>query len=205
VNDIFVTKLNADATRLLYSSYLGGNRMGATLQLADDDGGSSIAIDRFGNAYVTGYTKSADFPTTPDAFQVKYPGGTCGPVPWQGPCYVAFVTKISADGPGVAAAISLRAEPQDVFAGGILSAGWAGIRTPGPNDELRLYALGSGSGDFDHVARWITTGAGQGVLDLEVPINLNAGWYELRLLSPDPTSTLLHVIARSEPVRLFRP
>jgi len=205
VDDIFVSKLNADATRLLYSSYLGGNRMGSALALADDDAASSIAIDRFGNAYVTGSTKSADFPTTPDAFQVNYPGGTCGPVPWQGPCYVAFVTKISFDGPGLVPAISLRAEPSEVFTGSILGTAWAGIPTPGPSDELRLYPLGSGSDNFDHVARWMTTGVAQGVLNLEVPVTLNPGWYELRLLSPDPESTLLHVIARSEPIRLLRP
>ncbi len=85
VNDTFVAKLNADASHLLYSSYLGGNRMGSKLALADDEATASIAIDRFGNAYVTGYTNSPDFPTTRDAFQGRYPGGTCGVVPYVGP------------------------------------------------------------------------------------------------------------------------
>ena len=93
VNDTFVAKLNADASRLLYSSYLGGNRVGSELALADDEATASIAIDRFGNAYVTGYTNSPDFPTTSDAFQARYPGGTCGEVPYVGPCSVGFITK----------------------------------------------------------------------------------------------------------------
>ncbi len=45
---------------LNYSTYLGGN---------SDDLGNGIAVDVFGNAYVTGATQSNDFPTTSGAFQ----------------------------------------------------------------------------------------------------------------------------------------
>ncbi len=48
--DIFVTKFTEDGTGLVYSTYLGGGR------------GRSIAVDNNGNAYVTGYTSSDDFP-----------------------------------------------------------------------------------------------------------------------------------------------
>jgi hypothetical protein len=48
--DAFVTKLNADASALVYSTYLGGN---------DDDGGGGIAVDASGNAFVTGVTVSS--------------------------------------------------------------------------------------------------------------------------------------------------
>jgi len=34
-----------------------------------------IAIDRQGNAYITGWTQSSTFPTTPGAFQSNYSGG----------------------------------------------------------------------------------------------------------------------------------
>lgn len=58
--DGFVTKLNANATSLVYSTYLGGKEI---------EWEKSLAIDNAGNAYVTGFTNSADFPTTPGAFQ----------------------------------------------------------------------------------------------------------------------------------------
>jgi Beta-propeller repeat len=57
--DAFVAKLNASGTALIYATYLGGS--GA-------DFGRAIAIDSAGNAYVTGKTQSANFPTTSGAF-----------------------------------------------------------------------------------------------------------------------------------------
>ncbi len=64
--DAFVSKLNAAGSALLYSTYLGGS---------GDDVGFGITVDVPGNAYVTGYTYSSDFPTTPGAFQASYGGG----------------------------------------------------------------------------------------------------------------------------------
>jgi hypothetical protein len=55
----FVTELDASGSNLVYSTYLGGNNV---------DLGYAIAIDAAGNAYVTGTTKSGNFPTT-NAFQ----------------------------------------------------------------------------------------------------------------------------------------
>jgi hypothetical protein len=55
--DAFVTKIDttqSGASSLLYSTYLGGE---------DYDQGRGIAVDGSGNAYVTGYTESTDFPT----------------------------------------------------------------------------------------------------------------------------------------------
>src|SRR5438128_982013 len=59
ISDAFVTKLNAAGAALVYSTYLGGT---------SDDFGLGIAVDNFGNAYVTGFTGSLDFPTL-GAFQ----------------------------------------------------------------------------------------------------------------------------------------
>ena len=64
--DIFVTKLNATGSALLYSTYLGGSQ---------DDESFELAIDSSGNAYITGYTTSTDYPVTPDAFDTTYHGG----------------------------------------------------------------------------------------------------------------------------------
>lgn len=63
--DAFVTKLNATGTQLLYSTYLGGSGF---------DAGLGIAVDPLGNAYITGTTDSADFPTTPSAYQSAHAG-----------------------------------------------------------------------------------------------------------------------------------
>lgn len=52
-NDAFVSMLNPAGTALVYSTYLGGN---------DNDFGNAIAVDSAGNAYVTGYTASTNFP-----------------------------------------------------------------------------------------------------------------------------------------------
>ena len=75
--DAFVSKLSADGTQLLYSTYLGGN---------SDDHGAAIAVDASGSAYVTGSTYSTDFPVAA-AWQGSLAGGQD-----------AFVAKLSADG-----------------------------------------------------------------------------------------------------------
>ncbi|MEZ5355048.1 MAG: SBBP repeat-containing protein [Bryobacteraceae bacterium] len=51
--DVFVTKLNAAGTAVIYSTYLGGS---------GKDEGLGIALDTAGNAYVTGTTESSNFP-----------------------------------------------------------------------------------------------------------------------------------------------
>jgi hypothetical protein len=51
--DAFVAKLNADATKLVFSTYLGGK---------GDDGAAAIGRDARGNVYVAGPTTSTDFP-----------------------------------------------------------------------------------------------------------------------------------------------
>src|SRR5207249_12305637 len=63
--DAFVLKLNADGSAPVYVTYLGGS---------DDEAVNAIAVDAQGNAYVTGWTVSADFPFTPDAAQSTFGG-----------------------------------------------------------------------------------------------------------------------------------
>ena len=75
--DAFVTKLAQDGKTLVYSTYLGGS---------DDDEAYKIAVDAGGNAYVTGYTESGNFPTK-NPFQ----GGLSGVAD-------IFVTKLSPAG-----------------------------------------------------------------------------------------------------------
>ncbi len=75
--DAFVAKINAAGTDLAYSTYLGGDAV---------DQGNGIAVDAAGNAYVTGYTASGNFP-----LQSPLRGSSSNSVD-------AFVTKLNPAG-----------------------------------------------------------------------------------------------------------
>lgn len=62
--DAFVTKYNATGSALIYSTFLGGNGSENTGLIADITPVGGIAVDNFGNAYVTGKTESSNFPVT---------------------------------------------------------------------------------------------------------------------------------------------
>jgi hypothetical protein len=68
VSTAFICKLNASGTALVYSTYLGGDATPNT-QFAQGDFSHSIAVDPSGNAYVTGWTYSSNFPVTAGAYQ----------------------------------------------------------------------------------------------------------------------------------------
>ena len=78
-SDVFVTKLNAAGSAVVYSTYVGGS---GTFDLA-----RGMAIDSSGNVYVTGHTSSNDFPTTTGVFQTTPPSG-----------FDPFVFKLNAAG-----------------------------------------------------------------------------------------------------------
>jgi photosystem II stability/assembly factor-like uncharacterized protein len=77
-SDVFVVKMNPTGTVLIYSVVFGGG-------LTEVAGG--IAVDTVGNAYITGYTNSPNFPITAGAPQNGL-NGTPN----------AFVTKVNASG-----------------------------------------------------------------------------------------------------------
>ncbi len=79
--DIFVTKLNAAGTAVIYSTYLGGS---------SNDTARAIAVDSSGQVYITGQTYSPNFPTTGGAYRVNPPGNAD-----------AFVTKLNSAGNGL--------------------------------------------------------------------------------------------------------
>lgn len=81
VADVFITKINATGTAIVYSTFLGGNYTDRDLD---------IAIDTSGAAYVTGEASSTDFPQK-NPIQGALPPG--GPYPPDG-----FVTKINPSG-----------------------------------------------------------------------------------------------------------
>jgi hypothetical protein len=77
--DAFVTRVNSTGSALLYSTYLGGT---------NNEVAYAIAVDRAGDAYVTGDTSSINFPTTPGSLQATFVGGRAD----------AFVTKLDTSG-----------------------------------------------------------------------------------------------------------
>ncbi len=77
--DIFVTKLKANLSALVYSTYIGGLRT---------DESNDIHVDSDGNLYVAGLTYSLDFPTTPNALQRS----------WGGAAPDGFVLKLNKTG-----------------------------------------------------------------------------------------------------------
>jgi pimeloyl-ACP methyl ester carboxylesterase len=69
VSTAFISKLNSSGTALLYSTYLGGTAI-ANTEYGQGDYGHAIAIDSQGDAYVTGWTYSSNFPVTNGAYQI---------------------------------------------------------------------------------------------------------------------------------------
>ncbi len=82
-DEAFVAHLSANGKTLLYMTYLGGT--GATTA-------RGIALDKAGNAYITGETKAPDFPVR-DAFQ-----SSCGKNAADRCLGDAFLAKLNADG-----------------------------------------------------------------------------------------------------------
>jgi hypothetical protein len=70
-DDAFTAKLKASGSAFAYSTFLGGSGLAG-----GDDDGSGIAVDTNGEIYVTGGTTSANFPTTPGAFDRTLNGGS---------------------------------------------------------------------------------------------------------------------------------
>lgn len=76
--DAYVTRLNATGSALVYSAFIGGS---------EDEQACDMILDADGSAYVSGWTYSADFPTTGNAYQPACGGG-----------YDGFVVKVALTG-----------------------------------------------------------------------------------------------------------
>ncbi|HEV8061478.1 MAG TPA: SBBP repeat-containing protein, partial [Gemmataceae bacterium] len=97
-SDAFVSKVSADGTTLLFSTYIGGSF---------DDEARAIALDASGNVYITGQTQSNNFPQPSAQYRCSQLATTsgqvpCGPTPSQTPAKF-FVVKLDANGKVLAA------------------------------------------------------------------------------------------------------
>jgi len=122
--DAFVTKLNSTGSAIVYSTYLGGN---------GDDRGFSIAVDGSGNAYVTGWTGSNDFPLTAAA-QGSLGGGRD-----------AFVSKLNSSGTALLYSTYLGGSGTDSGNGIAIDAGGAAYIT-GSTTSSNFPVLGAYQG-----------------------------------------------------------
>jgi hypothetical protein len=134
-SDVFVTKLNATGSALIYSTYLGSVTKSSTAY----SGGSGIAVDAHGDAYVTGWTNSTTFPTK-NPIQSTNHGGMD-----------SFVTELNPSGSGLLFSTYLGGNSDDL--------GW-GIALDTANN---IYVGGgTGSGNFPTTAGAYDTTSGSG-------------------------------------------
>ena len=78
VGDAFITKLNSDASGLVFSTFIGGS---------SGEVAYAMAVDASGSTYITGSTVSTDFPTTTGAFDTLHNGSSD-----------TFITKLNSAG-----------------------------------------------------------------------------------------------------------
>ena len=157
-NDAFLAQVNTTGTGLIFSSYLGGSGL---------DLGNSIAIDAFGYAYVTGKTRSRDFPTvralqssrsgtTDDAFVAKIsPGGT----------FLSFSTYLggSADDEGRGIAVDITDDEEAIYVtGSTFSTNFPTTVNAYKDEQSRIEEEAHNWDAF--VVKLDTTEAGSGVL-----------------------------------------
>ncbi len=140
--DVFVTKLNAAGSELVYSTFLGGS---------SNDRGQEIAVDASGNPIVAGWTTSTNFPRS-NAFQNTYGGNSD-----------AFVAKLNANGNGLLFSTYLGGNSADYafhVATDTTGAAWAVGYTESTNFPVANAFRATHAGDRDaFVSKFSSTGA----------------------------------------------
>ncbi|NJK66383.1 MAG: hypothetical protein HC941_07485 [Microcoleus sp. SU_5_3] len=85
--DAFISKVNPTGSGLVYSTYLGGS---------DREDAQAIALDQYGNAYITGLTYSTNFPT----YAISFPPINTFQTTMGGGQYDAFISEFNIIGEG---------------------------------------------------------------------------------------------------------
>lgn len=106
-NDVVVTKLDPQASSLIYSTYIGGSSVAFAARILVDDGD---------NVLLAGSTASSDFPTT-GGYQPPAKQGPCsyGPAIGNQACAYGFVLKLNAAGDKLVFSTFLGGERQDLL------------------------------------------------------------------------------------------
>ncbi|MGB0167025.1 MAG: PKD domain-containing protein, partial [Luteibaculum sp.] len=110
--DVVVTKFDTTGTKLIYSTYLGGN---------DNEQPHSIVVNEFGELYVLGTTGSSNYPTTAGAIDRTFNGGPStnanfGNVQFNNGLDI-FISRLSADGTALLSSTFLGGTENDGFNG----------------------------------------------------------------------------------------
>ncbi len=146
--DVFVTKIAANGSSLIYSTYIGGSGVGKS-----NDSGNAIAVDASGDAFVAGGTESSDFPTTAGSFQPAIASGATGN---------AFIFELNPAGSALTYSTYLGGSISDIALGvAVDSSGnvYAAGKTSSPDFPLSANPLqGSPVGGF--VSKLKPAGAG---------------------------------------------
>ncbi len=161
--DAFVTKFGPGGTNLIYSMYLGGTSV---------DMGNGIAADTAGLAYVTGYTSSTNFPSTPNAVQSWLAGGEDAFVTVVGTNGTNLVSSTYLGGPGNNRGRRLALDSAaNIYVTGATTGDPSFPVTPGGLNPGGVFVSGNGG------SNWIASSTGLqsvGVFALAVdPINTN--------------------------------
>jgi hypothetical protein len=122
--DVFVAKLNASGSALVYATFLGGT---------NTDWGLGIAVDGAGNAYVCGETFSSNFPTTSVAYDRSFNGGLTD----------AFAAKLNSTGTALV---------YSTFLGGSQGEGAYAVAVDGTGNAYLTGLTGSSNFPFTSVA-----------------------------------------------------
>ncbi len=170
--DAYVTKLSADGTALIYSTFIGGS---------GGDASDGIAVDAFGHAYVTGATSSTDFPTV-NPIQATYGGGESD----------TFVTKLNADGSALVYSTYLGGESEDHAIGEIAVDSSGNAYVTGYTSSLNFPTVNAfqatyGGGAYDRFVAKITTGLLITMTDSPDPITVgNSLTYTITVTNEKP-------------------
>jgi len=146
--DAFVTRLSADGSRVLWSTYYGGSKANSDQFL-----GGTLEVDEAGRVWLTGMTNSSDLPTR-NAFQPTNGGAD----------FDGFLAAISSDGARLCYGSYFGGNGHDTLEGLIAAGG-------------RIYASGiSSSTNLQQKRSQIQRGYGGGrydavIVGLDVPVD----------------------------------